>query len=164
MEMISGTPLKHIDPSWRRTGVISPYLLRKQVGVDLMCNWWTFGAGLQSETACLIWSCVCAVESFTNQRSFSLSLRAEASAAMSASVLHLDGTSSSSRSCFCNCKKTNKKKKSDGLLFLFYFPWNNMLRITTSVSVDAEMKSSSCSYNNYKVQVFQQDQFTFSCP
>lgn len=164
MEMISGAPLKHIDPSWRRTGVISPYLLRKQVGVDLMCNWWTFGAGLQSETACLICSCVCAVESFTDQRSFSLSLRSEASAAISASVLHLDGTSSSSRSCFCNCKKTNKKKKVVAFYFCFIFH-ETICYVSPLRSVLMQRWSQAAvATTATKSKVFQQDQFTFSCP
>lgn len=129
IEMISGAPLKQTGPSWRRTGVISPYLLRKQGGVDLMCNWWAFVAGRRCETAPLICSYVCAVESFTAQKSFSRALRSEASAAISASVLHLEGTSSSSRSCFCNCKKKRKKKETKY--------WQKAVTVIYSLSIGA---------------------------
>lgn len=104
MEMISGTPLHHEGQGWILL------ICWENRSVLTSCNWWTFGAGLRSETARLICSCVCAVESFTAQRSFSLSLRSEASAAISASVLHLEGTSSSSWSCFCNCRNLKKRK------------------------------------------------------
>lgn len=104
MEMISSAPLHHEGQG----GFLLIYWENRSVLTS--CNWWTFGAGLRSETPRLICSCVCVVESFTAQRSFSLSLRSEASAAISASVLHLEGTSSSSWSCLCNCRNLKKRK------------------------------------------------------